>query len=187
VYVHQDCYDNFVDLLLPKIRALKVGNPLDESTDVGPVIDDTAAERIDAWVLEAVEQGAAALAGPGRDGRLIQPTVLADIKEDMKVACMEIFGPVVSLFRYSDPMDAIHAVDSSSFGLQSGLFTNDLRLIDMAFDELEVGGIMVNDISTYRIDHMPYGGVKRSGFGREGLRYAIEEMTEMKLLTYNRR
>lgn len=187
VYIHEDCYDRFVALLMPKVKALKVGDPLDDSTDIGPVIDDTAAERIDTWVQEAVEQGATLLSEPARDGRLIQPTVLADINEDMKVACMEIFGPVVSLFRYSDPLDAIRAVDDSSFGLQSGLFTNDMRLIDTAFDELEVGGIMVNDISTYRIDHMPYGGVKRSGFGREGLRYAIEEMTEMKLLTYNRR
>jgi acyl-CoA reductase-like NAD-dependent aldehyde dehydrogenase len=105
----------------------------------------------------------------------------------MKVACMEIFGPVVSLFRYSDPMAAIRAVDDSSFGLQAGLFTNDMQLVNTAFDELEVGGLMVNDTSTFRIDHMPYGGVKRSGFGREGLRYAIEEMTEMKLLTFNRR
>jgi acyl-CoA reductase-like NAD-dependent aldehyde dehydrogenase len=112
---------------------------------------------------------------------------MTDIDEDMKVACMEVFGPVMSLFKFSDPLDAIHAVDKSSFGLQAGLFTNDMELVNVAFDELEVGGIMVNDISTYRIDHMPYGGVKSSVFGREGLRYAIEEMTEMKLLTFNRR
>jgi glyceraldehyde-3-phosphate dehydrogenase (NADP+) len=187
VYVHEDRFDEFVDRLLPKVQALKVGDPLDEATDIGPVIDVTAAERIEAWITEAVQEGAIILAGNERDGNLWQPTVLTNINEDMKVACMEIFGPVMSLFRYSDPMEAIRAVDNSSFGLQAGLFTTDMELVNRAFDQLEVGGINVNNISTFRIDHMPYGGVKRSGFGREGLRYAIEEMTEMKLLTYNRR
>ena len=187
VYVHESRFDEFASALLPRIKALRVGDPLDERTDIGPVIDDTAADRIESWIQEAVATGATILTGNQREGNLWQPTVLTDIDEQMKVACMEIFGPVVSLFRYTDPLAAIRAVDSSNFGLQAGLFTNDMRLIQTAFDELEVGGIMVNDISTYRIDHMPYGGVKRSGFGREGLRYAIEEMTEMKLLTFNRR
>jgi glyceraldehyde-3-phosphate dehydrogenase (NADP+) len=187
VYVHEDRFDEFVAALLPKIKALKVGDPLDDVTDIGPVIDHTAADRINSWLQEAVAEGATVLTGNQREGNLWQPTVLTDIDEDMKVACMEIFGPVVSLFRYSDPMAAIRAVDDSSFGLQAGLFTNDMQLVNTAFDELEVGGLMVNDTSTFRIDHMPCGGVKRSGFGREGLRYAIEEMTEMKLLTFNRR
>lgn len=186
VYIHDDCYDDFVHKLVPRIQNLTVGNPIEESTDVGPVIDHGAAERIETWVNEAVEQGATVLAGGTRDGRLIQPTLLTDITEDMKVACNEIFGPVVSLFKYSDVMEAIKAVDDSSFGLQAGLFTNDMELIFTAFEALEVGGLMVNDISAFRIDHMPYGGVKRSGFGREGLRYAIREMSEMKLLTFNR-
>lgn len=187
VYIHESRFDEFVDAVIPKIKALKVGNPLDADTDIGPVIDLTAAQRIESWIQEAVAGGATILTGNEREGNLWQPTVLTDIQEDMKVACMEIFGPVVSLFRYTDPMAALRAVDNSSFGLQAGLFTNDLELVHQAFDELEVGGIMVNDVPTYRIDHMPYGGVKRSGFGREGLRYAIEEMTEMKLLTFNRR
>lgn len=187
VYVHEDRYDEFVSLLIPKIEALKVGDPLDEATDVGPVIDMEAADRIAAWIDEAIAEGGTVLTGNKRDGNLWHPTVMADIREDMKVACMEIFGPMMSLFKFSDPLEAIRAVDDSSFGLQAGLFTNDMELVNVAFDELEVGGIMVNDISTYRIDHMPYGGVKSSGFGREGLRYAIEEMTEMKLLTFNRR
>jgi acyl-CoA reductase-like NAD-dependent aldehyde dehydrogenase len=105
----------------------------------------------------------------------------------MRVSCEEVFGPVVNLYRYTDVMQAIRNVDSSEFGLQAGLFTNDWNIVQNAFDEIEVGGLMVNDVSTFRIDHMPYGGVKQSGTGREGLRYAIEEMTEMKLLTYNRR
>lgn len=187
VYVHEDRYDEFVKLLIPKIEAMKVGDPMADDTDVGPVIDMDAADRIASWIEEAVAQGGKVLTGNKRDGNLWHPTVMTDISEDMKVACMEIFGPVMSLFKFRDPLDAIRAVDDSSFGLQAGLFTNDMELVNVAFDELEVGGIMVNDISTYRIDHMPYGGVKSSGFGREGLRYAIEEMTEMKLLTFNRR
>ncbi len=187
VYVHEDRYDAFLDLLKPKVEALKVGNPLDEDTDVGPVIDMGAAERIDKWLQEAKSEGATVLVGGTREGNLVQPTLLTDVNENMKVACMELFGPVVSVFRYSDVMQAVRAVDDSSFGLQAGLFTNDMALVQDVFDELEVGGLMVNDISAFRVDHMPYGGVKRSGFGREGLRYAIEEMTEIKLLTFNRR
>ncbi|MAS34026.1 MAG: aldehyde dehydrogenase [Anaerolineaceae bacterium] len=185
VYIHQQCYEDFVEQLIPKVEALQVGNPLDDATDIGPVIDTGAADRIESWLQEALNEGAHILSGGQREGNLWQPTVLSEINEDMKVACQEIFGPVVSLFPYTDAGNAIRAVDSSSFGLQAGLFTNDMQLVNEAFHELEVGGLMVNDISTYRIDHMPYGGVKRSGFGREGLRYAIEEMTEMKLLTYN--
>jgi len=187
VYIHEDRFDEFVGKLVPRIQNLTVGDPINDDTDVGPVIDMGAADRIESWVNEAVAQGATLLAGGSRKGNLWQPTLLTNIKEDMKVAGEEIFGPVVSLFRYSDVMGAIRAVDDSSFGLQSGLFTNDMELVYTAFDELEVGGLMVNDISAFRVDHMPYGGVKRSGFGREGLRYAIREMSEMKLLTFNRR
>ena len=187
VYVHESRYDEFLSELIPRVEALKPGNPLDEDTDLGPVINMEAADRIALWIDEAVANGATVQTGNKRDGKLWHPTVLTDINEYMKVACMEIFGPVMSIFRYSDVMQAIRAVDNSSFGLQAGLFTNNMALVDTAFDELEVGGLMVNDISTFRIDHMPYGGVKHSGFGREGLRYAIEDMTEMKLLTFNRR
>jgi glyceraldehyde-3-phosphate dehydrogenase (NADP+) len=187
VYVHQARYEEFLDGMIPKVKALKVGNPLEDATDVGPVIDTGAADRIGAWLEEAVNGGAKVLTGGSREGNVWQPAVLTDIEEDMNVSCQEVFGPIVVVYPFDDPMAAIHAVDSSSFGLQAGLFTNSMALVNRAFEELEVGGIMVNDVSTYRIDHMPYGGVKRSGFGREGLRYAIEEMTEMKLLTFNNR
>jgi glyceraldehyde-3-phosphate dehydrogenase (NADP+) len=187
VYVQNDAYETFVDDLIPRVKALKTGNPLDEATDVGPVIDKGAADRIEAWLAEATQGGAAILAGGRRDGNLWEPTVLASIREDMRVSCQEIFGPLVGLYPYADAMDAIHAVDSGDFGLQAGLFTNDWNLIQTAFDQIEVGGLMVNDVSTFRVDHMPYGGVKQSGMGREGLRYAIEEMTEMKLLMYHQR
>lgn len=187
VYVHDSRYDEFVGALLPQVAALKVGDPLAEDTDIGPVIDIGAAERIETWVNEAVAGGATLLSGGQRDGNLWQPTVLSDVTETMRVSCNEVFGPVVVLYRYHDVDDAIAAVDQSDYGLQAGLFTNDLSVIRRATERLEVGGINVNDVSTFRMDHMPYGGVKDSGFGREGLRAAIEEMTETKLVTYNYR
>ncbi len=127
------------------------------------------------------------LAGGSHDGALWQPTVLTDVAESMRVSCEEAFAPIVCLYRYDDIEVALEAAGRSAYGLQAGLFTNDLRVIDEAFDRIETGGLMVNDVSTFRVDHMPYGGVKSSGFGREGVRYAIEEMTELKLLTFNRR
>jgi glyceraldehyde-3-phosphate dehydrogenase (NADP+) len=187
VYVHGESYEDFVEDLIPRVQALKVGDPLDEATDVGPVIDRGAADRIGAWMEEAKQGGAEILAGGNRDGNVWEPTVLASLQEDMRVSCQEVFGPLVGLYRYNDVMDAIQAVDASDFGLQAGLFTNNWNLIQTAFDRIEVGGLMVNDVSTFRVDHMPYGGVKQSGMGREGLRYAIEEMTEMKLLMFHQR
>ena len=187
VYVHADIYESLVDEFLPRVNGLKVGDPLDEDTDVGPMIDLGAAERIEAWVQEAVDGGATLLAGGERKGNLFQPTVMEDVEPTMKVCAQEVFAPLVGLYPYTDVQEAIEAVDNSDFGLQAGLFTNDWRIVQDAFDGIEVGGLMVNEVSAFRVDHMPYGGVKESGFGREGLRYAIEEMTEMKLLTFNRR
>ncbi len=187
VYVHEDVYDAFTRSFLPRVQALKYGNPLDESTDVGPLIDSGAAERVEAWVAEAQADGATILAGGKRAGTVWAPTVLGNVKPEMRVSCQEAFAPLVVLYRYSDVAQAIHAVDAGDFGLQAGLFTRDIEIIKHAFDDIEVGGLMVNDVPTFRIDHMPYGGVKQSGFGREGLRYAMEEMRELKLLTFNYR
>lgn len=187
VYAQAGIYEGFLDSFIPRVKALKVGNPLDDATDVGPLIDRGAAERVEAWVNEARQGGAEVLAGGARDGNLWQPTVLAALEPAMRVSCQEVFAPLVGVYRYGQVRDAIAAVDSSDFGLQAGLFTNDWNIIRAAFDDIEVGGLMVNDVPTYRIDHMPYGGVKQSGSGREGLRYAIEEMSELKLLTLNRR
>lgn len=187
VYLHEDIYESFVGNLLPRVKALKVGNPLDEATDVGPLIDGGAAERVENWVAEAQKDGAKVLAGGSRNGNLWQPTVMAELHPSMRVSCQEVFAPLVGLYPYSDIDQAIASVDDSDFGLQAGLFTRDLNIVRQAFDEIEVGGLIVNDVPTFRIDHMPYGGVKQSGFGREGLRYAIEEMSELKLLTYNYR
>jgi acyl-CoA reductase-like NAD-dependent aldehyde dehydrogenase len=187
VFVHERVYEAFVHELVERVEALKVGDPLDEETDVGPVIDSANAERIDEWLEEAKAAGATVLTGGEREGSVWRPTVLADLQEDLRVSCDEVFAPLVGVTKFSDVDAAIDAAGRSDFGLQGGLFTNDLRVVERAFDRIDVGGLMVNDVSTFRIDHMPYGGVKQSGAGREGLRYAIEEMTELKLLTFNTR
>jgi glyceraldehyde-3-phosphate dehydrogenase (NADP+) len=186
VYYHRSLAGLEADVV-SRFERLVVGDPLDEATDVGPVISAADAARIEEWLAEAVDGGARILTGGGRDGNIVEPTVVAGADERMKVTCQELFGPVVALYEYDDVLDALDRAGESEFGLQAGLFTNDLRIVDAAFDRIEVGGLMVNDVSTFRVDHMPYGGVKRSGFGREGLRYAIEEMTELKLLTLNPR
>jgi len=185
VYVHASVYEDFADELLRRVEALVVGDPLDDATDIGPLIDDAAAARVEEWLDEAVAAGAEVLVGGTREGRMWQPTVLGNVQEDLRISCQEAFAPLVVLSRYDDPEDAIARATASRFGLQAGIFTNDLRLVDAAFERLETGGLMVNDVSTFRVDHMPYGGVKDSGTGREGIRYAIEEMTELKLLTFN--
>jgi acyl-CoA reductase-like NAD-dependent aldehyde dehydrogenase len=187
VLVHESVYDSFVAELIPRVEALKVGDPLDDETDLGPLIDQASAERVEEWLDEARAAGATVLTGGERDGTVWRPTVLADVGEDLRVSCEEVFAPVVGLTRFSDVRDAIDAAGRSEFGLQAGIFTNDVRVVEEAADRIDVGGLMVNDVSTFRIDHMPYGGVKSSGFGREGLRYAIEEMTELKLLAFNSR
>jgi acyl-CoA reductase-like NAD-dependent aldehyde dehydrogenase len=185
VYVHEDVYDSFVENFVQRVKALKVGDPLDEATDVGPMIDPGAAERVEEWISEAQQDGAQVLTGGSRDGNMWQPTLLTNLQPTMRVSCQEVFAPLVGIYRYSDIKQAIDGVDESDFGLQAGIFTNDMNIVKQAFDDIEVGGLMVNDVSTFRIDHMPYGGVKQSGFGREGLRYAMEEMSELKLLTYH--
>jgi glyceraldehyde-3-phosphate dehydrogenase (NADP+) len=184
VYAHEKLA-NFADGLVERFERLKIGDPLDDDTDIGPLIDSGAADRVEEWLQEALDRGAEILTGGGRDGNVIEPTILTNLQESMRVSCEEVFGPVVGVYPYGNVDEAIRAASASAFGLQAGLFTYDQRVIDAAFDGIDVGGIMVNDVSTFRVDHMPYGGVKDSGAGREGLRYAIEEMTEMKLLTFN--
>ncbi len=186
VFVHDAVYERFSTMLAERVAAMVTGDPLDSSTDVGPVIDRHSAERISVWIDEARQAGATVLAGGTVDGTVVHPTVLTDVAPDQKVVCEEVFGPVLSLIRYEDAEDALAQMDDSDFGLQAGLFTNDYALIERAFERLEVGGIVVGDVSTFRVDHMPYGGVKSSGFGREGIRSAIEDMTESKLLIHRR-
>lgn len=185
VYVHDAIREHFVRALVTAVEALTVGNPLDEETDVGPVIDAADADRIGGWLEQARQAGAQVLTGGERDGSVWRPTVLANVPEDVRVSREEVFAPVLGVNGYSDVDAAIGAAARSDFGLQCGLFTHDMRVIERAFDRIDVGGLVVNDVSTFRIDHMPYGGVRASGTGREGVRYAIEEMTELKLLAIN--
>ena len=182
VFVHDDVFDEFADRLVAAARALRLGDPLDPETDLGPMVDMKAAARTQAWVDEAVAAGARVLLGGHAEDTFYPPTILVDAPLDAKVCSEEAFAPLVVLARFSDFEAAISQANDSRFGLQAGVFTNDLGDAFRAFDGLEVGGVILNDIPTYRIDHMPYGGVKDSGHGREGLRYAIEDMTEIRIL-----
>ncbi len=187
IFVEQSVYGKFVDLLLAGVDKLKTGDPLDDATDLGPLIRERDAVRASDWVQEAARGGARILRGGQRKGSMLEPTVLTGTRPDMKVNCQEIFAPVVTVEHYTDFSDALRQINSSPYGLQAGLFTRDAKLLFQAYDELEVGGLIAGDVPAFRIDHMPYGGVKDSGLGREGLRYAIEEMTEPKLLVMNLR
>jgi glyceraldehyde-3-phosphate dehydrogenase (NADP+) len=185
VFVHSSVHRQFTGKLLEKVAALKVGDPLDEATDAGPMIDEPSAANVEEWVREAVKGGAQVLAGGTRAGSMMQPTVMAGVQRDMRVCAQEVFAPLMTLVPYDDFCEAVKQVDDSDFGLQCGIFTRDIKNIWHAYEHIEVGGVIVNDVSSYRVDHMPYGGVKQSGFGREGVKCAIEEMTEPKLLVVN--
>lgn len=187
ILVHAAVYDAFRDRLLARVARLRTGNPLDEATDVGPVIDEENAKRVVGWIEEARAAGARILAGGGRKGSLVEPAVVEDPPPRTKLVCEEAFGPVVTLQRYAEFEEALDAVNDSAFGLQAGLFTHDLRRVHRALEALEVGGLVVGEVPTFRTDNYPYGGVKDSGVGREGVRYAIEEMTELRTLVINTR
>jgi len=187
ILVEHSVYGKFTDLFVEGVKTLKAGDPLDAATDVGPLIRESDAIRTVNWIDDAVRAGARLLCGGGRKGLVVEPTVLTGTKPDMKVNCQEVFGPVVTVEPYRNFDEALRQVNNSSFGLQAGLFTRDAKLLFQAYEELEVGGLIAGDVPSFRIDHMPYGGIKDSGLGREGLRYAIEEMTEPKLLVLNLR
>jgi glyceraldehyde-3-phosphate dehydrogenase (NADP+) len=187
ILVENSVYGKFTDLLLAGVSKLKVGDPLDEASDLGPLIRESDAIRVADWIQEAIRGGARLLCGGKRKGSLLEPTVLTGTRPDMKVNCQEIFAPVVTVEPYKDFAAALREANNSHYGLQAGLFTRDAKLIFQAYEELEVGGLIAGDVPTFRVEHMPYGGVKDSGFGREGLRDAIHEMTEPKLLVMNLR
>jgi len=182
VFVQSEVYEDFVARLVKQVESLKVGDPLDPSVDVGPVIDHDSLERIDAWVKEAVDGGAEILTGGRREDPLYWPTVLANTSPEMSVRCQEVFGPVVTVERYETFEEALDLVNDSDYGLQAGLFTSSIERAMLAHRELEVGGLIVNDVSAFRADQMPYGGWKESGYGREGLRSAMESMTEQRIM-----
>lgn len=182
VLVHERLWDEFLDRFVARSAELRMGDPLDPASDLGPMIDGHAVARIRSWVDEAVSGGAKMLLGGGEEGNYFPPTVLVDVPTEAKVWSEEAFAPVVCAAPFERFDDALAAVNDSAFGLQAGIFTNDLAHAWKAFGELEVGGVVVNDAPTYRIDHMPYGGVKDSGLGREGIRWSVEDMTELRIL-----
>jgi glyceraldehyde-3-phosphate dehydrogenase (NADP+) len=185
VFVEDQAFEKFLPAFVARVQRLKAGPVLDDATDLGPLINEDAARRNVEWIAEAVQGGAKLLCGGTREGAMVSPAVLTGTSPAMRVNCKEIFGPVVTVEKFSNFDAALAEVNHSDFGLQAGIFTRDFLRIIKAFETLEVGGVIVGDVPTFRIDHMPYGGVKDSGLGREGLRYAIEEMTEPRLLAIN--
>ncbi len=186
VLVQDSIFSRFSREVVSRVNALVIGSPLDPKTELGPMIENAEVDRIDGWVQEAIASGAKALTGANRVSRSIYaPTVLVDVPEPAKVCAQEAFAPLIGLYRFREFDEALAALNRSQFGLQAGVFSNDLARVLAAYESIEAGGVVVNDVPSWRIDHMPYGGVKDSGLGREGPRYAIEEMTEPKLLVIN--
>lgn len=185
LYVHEDVREEFQQKFIKAIDSLYVGDPNDPNTDVGPMISEEEAKRAEDWVQEAKSGGAQVIHGGERTGALFHPTVLSKVKADMKVVCEEIFAPVVSIIPFTDIKECIKEVNDSNYGLQGGIFTQNIDTAFYAARNVEVGGLMVNDSSQYRVDLMPYGGVKDSGWGKEGPKYTIEDMTEERLIVLN--
>ena len=185
VYIHRSLYDRFVELVVAEVKKLKLGDPLDPATDVGTLIDEAAARRVESWIKEASAGGAKVLAGGKRHGAQIEPTVISGAKPEMKVVCDEVFGPVISLAPYDDIEAVFRTVSDSRFGLQTGIFTRSTELAIRAVRSLRTGGVIINGSSTWRTDQLAYGGVKDSGIGREGPRYSIRDMTEERMVLFN--
>ncbi len=185
VYIHRSLYDRFVELGVAEVKKLKLGDPLDPATDVGTLIDEAAALRVESWIKEASAGGAKVLIGGKRHGAQIEPTVISGAKPEMKVVCDEVFGPVISLAPYDDIETVFRTVSESRFGLQTGIFTKSTELAIRAVRSLRTGGVIINGSSTWRTDQLAYGGVKDSGIGREGPRYSIRDMTEERMVLFN--
>lgn len=182
IMVHESLYDAVRDKLAKAVAALPMGDPKDEKTFIGPMIAESEAKRLEEWVGNAVKKGAKLLCGGKREGSMLEATLLEDVPLDTEINCEEAFGPVAALSRFNDFEAAMKQVNDSAFGLQCGIFTTDIRKAMRAWDVLDVGGVVINDVPSWRVDNMPYGGVKDSGLGREGVRYAVEDMTEIRLL-----
>jgi acyl-CoA reductase-like NAD-dependent aldehyde dehydrogenase len=182
ILVHDDVYEALKKKLVAKVKALKAGDPKKKSTFLGPMIDEAAAERLEGWVGEARKAGARVLCGGGRKGAMLEATLLENVPADAKLQRMEAFGPVALLQRFMTFDEAVATANDSDFGLQAGVFTNDLRHAMQAWDALDTGGVIINDVPSFRVDNMPYGGAKSSGIGREGVRYAIDDMSEIRLM-----
>ena len=185
IYVEEDIYSAFETAFVARTRKMKVGYQLDEATDMGPMITEGEARRVEEWIREAEKKGARVLTGGGRRGTLVEPTVLADVPADAKISCQEVFGPVVALYPVKTLDEAIEKANAVEYGLHAAIFTRDLNKAYYAIRRLDVGGVMVNDSTDYRLDMMPFGGVKKSGLGREGIKFALQEMTEPKVVCFN--
>ncbi len=185
VYVHRSLYDSFVERVVAEVKKLKLGDPLDPTTDVGTLIDVSAAKRVESWIQEAAAGGATVLTGGKRQGAQIEPTVISGVRADMKVVCDEVFGPVISILPYDDIEAVFRTISDSRFGLQTGIFTASTALAIRAVRSLRTGGVIINGSSTWRTDQLAYGGVKDSGIGREGPRYSIRDMTEERMVLFN--
>ena len=184
IFVHRSIAGEFVDRMQAATEALRIGHPYEQSTDISSLIDEAEAIRIEQWIQEAVSQGARIVTGGKRTRATVSPCILLDVTAACRISCQEAFGPVVAVYPYDDLESAIEQANATPYGLQAGIFTPDVQRAFQAARKLDVGGVMINDIPMYRADHMPYGGVKESGTGREGPRYAVEEMTEMKLICW---
>ncbi|WP_257352273.1 aldehyde dehydrogenase family protein [Pseudalkalibacillus decolorationis] len=184
VFVHETLYEEFIDRVKDVVTGLKTGDPFSENTDVPSLISLEASERISDWIQEAVESGARLLAGGNLKDRILEPTLLADVKPDMKVSCEEIFGPVITVAPFISFVDAVNEVNNSKYGLQAGVFTNNMSHAFYSIKHIQAGGVQINEVSNFRADHMPYGGVKDSGMGKEGPKYALDEMTVPKLVGF---
>ncbi|NOK57566.1 MAG: aldehyde dehydrogenase family protein [Chloroflexi bacterium AL-W] len=182
IFVQEQVYDAFMKLFTPQVEALNVAHPLDEAADLSSLIRESDGQRMREWLEEACTAGAQILVGGVVDQRVVEPTIVVNAGPELRINCQEMFAPVVMVETYTDFNDALRMVNNSDYGLQVGLFTRDVQLIFYAYETLDVGGVMVNEVPTWRSDPMPYGGVKQSGFGREGLKYAIEDMTAPKVL-----
>ena len=182
IIVHESLYERFRDQLVEKTKALKMGDPKDESTFIGPMISTKEATRLHGWIESAVSAGANLLCGGKREGAMLEATLLDNVTAGADVICQEAFGPVAVLSTFDDFDQALEQVNDSVFGLQAGIFTRDIYKAHKAWDTLEVGGVVIGDVPSWRVDHMPYGGVKESGLGREGVKFAIEDMTEVRMM-----
>ncbi|MDQ3112416.1 MAG: aldehyde dehydrogenase family protein, partial [Bacteroidota bacterium] len=182
IFIHKEIFEEFSKLFCEGASKLKTGDPSDAATEIAEMIDEENAKRVETWVNEAVSSGAKVLLRGKRNGSFYPPTVLTQTNRTMKVNCEEVFGPVVLLEPYEHFENAIAQINDSKFGLQAGVFTNEISELDKAFKEIEAGGVIHNDVPTFRVDHMPYGGIKDSGLGREGVKYAMMDMLEAKIL-----
>ena len=186
ILIHETLYGPMKDRLVAAARSLTMGDPKEEGTIIGPMISEKEATRLESWIRSSVDGGAKLLCGGGREGVMMEATLLERVPADADLSCQEAFGPVAIMTPFSDFDEALAEVNRSRFGLQAGIFTRDLYKMQRAWDRLEVGGVVIGDVPSWRVDHMPYGGVKDSGLGREGIRFAIEDMTEIRLLVIRR-